>query len=111
MSEQNISRTKRTSQAIDNFSFDEETLTKVFLPLEYDPSGSVKRTVTGDLTSRIVSSGGVSYIGEATLGSATSSAVWQVTKADTTTSPQTIKIAGTGAFDQIFDNYASLTYN
>ncbi len=107
----NLSRTKRSSQAIDNFSFDEETLTKVVLPLEYDPSGATKRKVTGDLTSRIVVSGSVTYIGEATLGSATSAAVWQVTKVDTTVSPNTIKIAGTGAFDQIFDNYSSLTYN
>lgn len=107
----NLSRTKRTSQAIDNFSFDEETLTKVFLPLEYDPSGATRRGVTGDLTSRIIKDGSVTYIGEATLGSATSSAVWQVTKCDTSSSPITIKIAGTGSFDQVFDDYASLTYN
>lgn len=100
-----------TEQAVLNSSFDETLGVLAILPLEYDPSGATKRKVTGDLTSRIVSSGGVSYIGEATLGSATSAAVWQVTKADTTTSPQTIKIAGTGAFDQIFDDYATLTYN
>lgn len=103
--------TKLTPTNILNRSYDSTLDVIVVLPLEFDPSGATKRPVTGDLTSRIVSSGGITYIGEATLGSATSSAVWQVTKADTTTSPQTIKIAGTGAFDQIFDNYASLTYN
>jgi len=51
------------------------------------------------------------YIGSAPMGSATSSAVWQVCKVNKTTSPVTILYAGTGVFDQVFSNRTSLTYS
>lgn len=41
----NLARIKRTSQAIDNFSFDEEYFVSVVLPLELDPSGALTRKV------------------------------------------------------------------
>ena len=53
--------------------------------------------------------GNYDYLGEAAIGSATSSAVWRVKRIDYTTGVD-ILWAGTGAFDQIWDNYASLTY-
>lgn len=55
----------------------------------------------------------ITYVGKAPVGSATSSAVWQVFKIDKTgaTIKPAIRYAGTGAFDQIYDNRVSLTYN
>ena len=58
---------------------------------------------------RLMTVGSIDYIGEAAIGSATSSAVWRVKKVDSTTGIS-ITWAGTGNFNQIWDNYASLTY-
>lgn len=58
---------------------------------------------------RFVTVGSVDYLGEAAIGSATSSSVWRVKKIDSTTGIS-ITWAGTGTFNQIWDNYASLTY-
>ena len=50
------------------------------------------------------------YIGKAPVGSATSSAVWQIAKLDT--SSGLIKTwAGNAGFTQVWDDRASLTYN
>ena len=52
------------------------------------------------------------YIGEAAVGTATSSASWRGKRIDDTNDPDsTILFAGTGVFDQVWDNRASLTYN
>jgi len=58
---------------------------------------------------RLMTVGSIDYIGEAAIGSATSSAVWRVKKVDSTTGIS-ITWAGTGIFNQVWDNYASLTY-
>jgi hypothetical protein len=60
-----------------------------------------------------VTTANVTYVGKAPVGSATSSAVWQVSKLDESGTPITlgVRYAGTGAFDQIYDNRSSLTYN
>jgi len=52
------------------------------------------------------------YIGEAAVGTATSAASWRIKRVDDTSDPDsTILYAGTGAFDQVWDNRSSLTYN
>lgn len=52
------------------------------------------------------------YIGEANVGTATSAASWRIKRVDDTSDPDsTILYAGTGAFDQVWDNRASLSYN
>lgn len=52
------------------------------------------------------------YIGEAAIGTATSSASWRIKRIDDTNDPDsTILYAGTGAYDQVWDNRASLSYN
>lgn len=107
----NLSRTKRSSQAIDNFSFDEDYLVSTVLPLELDPSGVVKRKVTGNLAVKIVESGTTTYVGKAATGSATSSAVWQVQKIDESSGTIVTWADGNDEFDNIFDNYASLSYS
>lgn len=52
------------------------------------------------------------YIGEAAVGTATSAAAWSIKRVDDTNDPDsTILYAGTGAYDQIWDNRVGLTYN
>jgi hypothetical protein len=59
---------------------------------------------------RMATVGSVDYIGEAAIGTTTSSASWRVRKVDST-SGISITWAGTGVFDQVWNNYASLTYS
>ena len=55
--------------------------------------------------------GGVTYIGSAECGSASSSAKWQIQRITTVGAVQTIEWAdGNGQFDNIWDNRAALTY-
>lgn len=49
------------------------------------------------------------YLGSAVIGSATSAAVWQINKIDTSTGLQTWSDSNSD-FDNIWDNRASLTY-
>ena len=51
------------------------------------------------------------YIGKAPIGSATSSAVWQVAKLDTTSGLVKTWADSNASFDNVWDNRASLTYN
>ena len=59
---------------------------------------------------RLETVGDIDYVGEASIGSATSSAVWRIRKIDNT-SGLILEWAGAGAFNQIWDNRASLTYS
>lgn len=103
--------TKRSSQAIDNLSFDETTHTKVFLPLEYDPSGATKRAVTGNLATKITIVGGDTYVGEATIGTAQSSALWRAQKISISGGTATITWAGgSDSFNNVATDLTSLSY-
>lgn len=51
------------------------------------------------------------YIGKAAIGTATSSAVWQVFKLDTTSGLVKTWADGNAKFDNIYDNRASLSYS
>ncbi len=56
--------------------------------------------------------GGITYVGKAAVGSATSSAVWQIQRITETGPDITIQWAdGNASFDNIWDNRASLTYS
>jgi hypothetical protein len=59
-----------------------------------------------------VSTASMTYVGRAPVGSATSSAVWQIQRIDESGTPVTavIKWAGGGASNQIWDNRTTLTY-
>lgn len=61
-------------------------------------------------TLRLATIGAVDYVGEAAIGTATSAASWRIKKVDNTTGV-IIQWAGTGVFDQVWDNYASLSYS
>lgn len=59
---------------------------------------------------RMATVGDIDYIGEAAIGTATSAASWRIKRVDNTTGV-VIQWAGTGTFDQVWDNRASLTYS
>ena len=105
--------TKLTPTNILNRSYDSTLDVIVVLPLEFDPSGAAKRKTTGNLATRFDDAGSlISYIGKATIGSATSGAVWQIQKMDETGGDVIITWAdGDDSFNNIWDNRSSLTYN
>lgn len=80
------------------------------VPIQLDSNGSIPvatvtltyKTLLDDYTTT-----NVTYVGKAVSGSATSSAVWQIQKIDETTG-MVITWGGTGAFDQVWDNRATI---
>jgi hypothetical protein len=69
-------------------------------------------TFSGALKTLIYkTSASLTYVAEAVPSSATSAAVWRVQKIDTSASPNTILYAGSGLFDQVADDYLTLTYS
>lgn len=105
------SDTKHTEQQILNRAFDPDFQALVVESIVSDPAGSTSyRKVTGDLATRIVISGTDIYIGKATPGSATSSAVWQVKKIDTASDIIITWADSNANFDNLFSNPSSLTY-
>ncbi len=99
---------KHTSQAIDNWSFDETYQEATFLTVEEDPNGTLKRKKTEDLTTRIYNAGGYVYVCEATIGAATASAVWRISRIDS--SGNELFADSNSNFDNVADNYATLSY-
>ncbi len=61
-------------------------------------------------TLRMATVGDVDYVGEASIGTATSASSWRIKKVDSTTGV-IIQWAGTGVFDQVWDSRASLSYS
>lgn len=117
-------------------SFPEEFTNKGRIKVEVDRTGGSFRTVasadgttinpaTEDKQDAIIAALGggiykkeidivapITYIGEAQPATATSSANWRIKKIDETLSPDiSITWAGTGVFNQIWDDRVSLTYN
>lgn len=79
-----------------------------------NPDGSIRTSSsTTNYTTRIEEDSGdsnITYIGKAAIGSATSSAVWQIQKIDETTG-MVITWGGTGAFDQVWNNRVAGVYS
>ena len=118
---------KRTSQYIDNTSFDETTGvrgvaiygtpdgTNIYR-LAVNSDGTISASIGSsayDIRLDDTTTANVTYIGKAALtGSAiaTSSAVWQVQKIDETTGMIITWADGDSSFNNIWDNRASLTY-
>jgi len=61
-------------------------------------------------TLRLATVGDIDYVGEAAIGTTTSAASWRIKRVDSTTGI-IIQWAGTGVFDQVWDNRASLSYS
>lgn len=81
-----------------------------------NPDGSIPVTATIDTTNyttRIEEDSGdsnLTYIGNAVIGSAEASAVWQIKRLDATTGLVKLWADGADAFDQVWDNRESLSY-
>lgn len=65
----------------------------------------------GDYALQIAIAGNVYYIGEAAPGSATSGAVWRVRKLDKSSGVDLKWADGNANFDNVWDNYSSLSYS
>jgi hypothetical protein len=88
--------------------------------LDNQTNGSQVAQVTGSITATTVNtsyavrsdsaSATITYVGKAEIGSNESSPVWQIMRITSGVSGETIEYAGTGLFDQVWANRASLTY-
>ena len=77
---------------------------------ETTPSGNELPVTNLQLTSRVVEGATYTYVGEALPGTATSAALWRVQRI--TVANNTILFAdGNAKFDNIWDNYATLSYS
>lgn len=104
--------TKDSGQQILNKSFDPDLQLLVVETVETNPAGTAAyRKVTGDLATKIVISGTDIYVGKSAIGSATSSAVWQVKKIDTASDIIITWADGNASYDNVMDNAASLSYS
>lgn len=110
---QNKSPIHKSEQEILNWSFDEVTKTLVVNTLKYDPAGNAIRDVTADLAQIIdEASSTVTYIGEATIATATSSALWRIRRVTVASTVTTVAWAdGNSNFDNVWNNRASLSYS
>lgn len=72
---------------------------------------SLNDKTDGSLTLRMATVGSITYIGKANIGSATSSASWQVKRIDETSGLVAMWADGNSNFDNIWDNRASLSYS
>lgn len=82
---------------------------KAVVPYFFDGTNLVP-SAQADLTSRLVDDGTYVYSGDAAPGTATSAASWRIqrlTKADSTL----LWADGNANFDNVWDNYASLSYS
>lgn len=112
---------RRTSQAIDNLSFD-ETYEQAAVELLTENAGGTalerqKKIATeakqiSQMMTRIATKStdsNITYTGMAPINSLTSDAVWKITRYDESVS-EISKFAGNGQFNQIWDNRESLSY-
>ena len=63
------------------------------------------------LAVRIVTVGSITYVGQAPVGTATSVALWQMQKIDNTSGVVVTWADGNDAYDNVWDDYATLTYS
>ena len=60
---------------------------------------------------QLIESGSYIYIGKATIGSDTADAVWQVRRIDETSGLVILWADGNDNYDNVWDNYSSLSYS
>ena len=60
---------------------------------------------------RLATVGDIDYVGEATIGTATSAALWRIKRVDSTSGTIIMWADGNASFDNIWDNRTSLTYS
>jgi hypothetical protein len=119
----NISKIKRSSQSIDNFSFDEEYLQSAVEVLVENTEGTAlvrqkaiateakQDELIGNKALRLAESGNYTYIGKAEIGASPSSAVWQIKRIDETSGLVISWADGDDIYDNVWDNYLTLSYD
>ena len=77
-----------------------------------DSDGHLQVDVVGvNQKTEIRISGNYTYIGKAVIGSATSSAVWQIKRLDTTLGLEKLWANGNDAYTNIFNNYLTISFS
>ena len=66
---------------------------------------------SSDSMLEVASAGNFTYIGTATIASSTSAAVWKIYRVDVLSGVEILWADGNNNEDNIWDNYAALTYN
>jgi hypothetical protein len=77
---------------------------------ETDQVGNQKVTQPA-LAVRTVTVGSITYVGQAPVGTATSVALWQIQKVDSTSGVVVTWADGNDRYDNVWDDYATLTYS
>jgi len=89
----------------------ENSLGTIINPATEDKQDNIILALTTNYTLRLAESGSYTYIGEATIGASTANAVWRVKRLDETSGLVILFADGNANFDNIWDNYATLTYS
>lgn len=79
-------------------------------PATSDRQDSIITALTQQYTILIDDEYPITYLGEAVPGTATSSDGWRIKKIDETTADTTIKYAGGGAFNQVWEDRSTISY-
>lgn len=103
--------TKLTPTNVLNRSYDSTLDVIAVLPLEFDPSGATKRSVTGNLALKVTVSGSITYVAEAAIGTVQSAASWRVKKVDTTSGTVVTWCDGNDNFDNVATDLTALSYS
>lgn len=91
-----------------------DILDNVINPATSEKQDSIISAIEGNYAVQVdEATGSITYIGKAAIGSATSSAVWQIKKMDESTSPEVIITWADGddSFNNVWDDRASLSYS
>ena len=65
----------------------------------------------GTYATRVAEVGAVTYVGNAPIGTATTEALWQIQKIDSTSGTVVTWADGNDNMDNVWDDYATLTYS
>ena len=74
-------------------------------------SGTVVANPTGYITRLDEASSTITYVGQASPGTATAAASWSIKRLDSTSGLVVLYAAGTASFNQVWDNRAALAYS
>jgi len=108
-----LSKTELTSQTIDNYDFDKQYGISRKAQYVYNPATDSFEAVdvTGKvMKTKITTSGDITYVAKAPVGTAESEDKWQAKKVEVSGSDTTITWADSGKFTQVATDLTALTY-
>jgi hypothetical protein len=111
--QQNKPIIEKSEQELLNQSFDKQFNVLAELPVEWDGGTNLYRAQTDKVALRLdnTTTANVTYVGKAPIGTATSSAAWQIKRLDETSGLVVTWADGDANFDNTWDNRASITYS